>query len=105
MPVSSLSIFAKKYQALYNSVSCKASEFKLLKKTFTNDVNLRCKQDKCYFNYNVSVVQVKACILLLTQHKHDGSGEYSSNHIIWGTEKLHVLLSLLFKGMLVHGYC
>ena len=74
----------------------------MLKKTFTNDVNLRCKQDKCYFDHNVSVAQVKACVVLLKQHKHDCSGEYSSNHIILGPEKLHVLL---FKGMLVHGYC
>ena len=36
--------------------------------------------------------------------KDDGSIGFNSNHLLYGGRRLHVLLSLLFNLMLIHGY-
>ena len=47
---------------------------------------------------------VKTCISKLNSSKDDGNIGFKSDHIINGTHRLNVLLSLLFNTMISHGY-
>ena len=47
---------------------------------------------------------IKQCIHKLKPGKDDGDLGFKSDHIINGSHRLHILLSLLYNLMLVHGY-
>ena len=47
---------------------------------------------------------IKRCIKKLKPHKDDGNHEFKSDHIINGSNKLLLLLSVMFKAMLTHGF-
>ena len=47
---------------------------------------------------------IKQCIHKLKPGKDDGDLGFKSDHIINGSHRLHVLLSLLYNLMLSHGY-
>ena len=47
---------------------------------------------------------VKTCFSKLKSGKDDGDIGFKSDHIINGTHRLNVLLSLLFNTMFSHGY-
>ena len=47
---------------------------------------------------------VKTCISKLNSGKDDGDIGFTSDHIINGTHRLNVVLSLLFNTMISHGY-
>ena len=47
---------------------------------------------------------IKQCILRLKYGKDDGDLGFKSDHLINGSRRLHVDLSLLFNVMINHGY-
>ena len=47
---------------------------------------------------------IKQCILRLKSGKDDGDLGFKSDHLINGSHRLHVVLSLLFNVMVNHGY-
>ena len=47
---------------------------------------------------------IAQCIQQLKKRKGDGNYGFTSDHLIYGGHRLHVLLSLLFNVMLQHGY-
>lgn len=47
---------------------------------------------------------IQSCMLKLNRDKSDGNLGFNSNHLINGGHRLHVMLSMLFNSMLVHGY-
>ena len=47
---------------------------------------------------------ISHCIKQLKKGKSDGSCGFKSDHLINGGPRLHVLLSVLFNSMLIHGY-
>ena len=47
---------------------------------------------------------IKQCIHKLKPGKDDGDFVFKSDHIINGSHRLHVLVSLLYNLMLLHGY-
>ena len=51
---------------------------------------------------NITVQQVKKAVLELKQGKKEENGLYS-NHFMHGTDRLIVLITLLFNCMLIHG--
>ena len=53
---------------------------------------------------SLSVNDVKECVNSLKRGKHDGSTGYTSDHIIYGPDRLYVYLSLLFSSMVIHGH-
>ena len=63
-------------------------------------------------NHNINVFEkatisseiVKMCISKFNSGKNDGDIGFKSDHIINGTHRLNVLLSLLFNTLISHGY-
>ena len=47
---------------------------------------------------------IKSCISKLKAEKIDGDIGFNSNHLIHGSQRLYVMLSILFNVMLYHGY-
>ena len=47
---------------------------------------------------------IAQCIKRLKRSKSDGNYSFKSDHLINGGKRLHMLLSMLFKSMLIHGY-
>ena len=47
---------------------------------------------------------IKRCIKKLKPHKDDGTHGFKSDHIINGSHKLLLLLSIMFNAMLTHGF-
>ena len=47
---------------------------------------------------------IKSCISRLKADKTDGDIGFNSNHLIHGSQRLCVMLSILFNEMLYHGY-
>ena len=96
--------FTDKYNTLYNSVSYTEHDLNKL----TTDIESRI--DISYPNINdisnktpsISLQEVKNAILELKQGKKEENGLYS-NHFINGTDRLFVLITLLFNCMLIHG--
>ena len=47
---------------------------------------------------------IAQCIKRLKRSKRDGNYGFKSDHLINGGKRLHIVLSMLFKSMLIHGY-
>ncbi len=95
-----IKVFVNKYQSLYTSVP-------------TNDIELcsiYIKYMSLLYNYVKHDVQcitpstVSKCMLSLKKHKSDGGQGFNSNHLIYGGNRLNIIVSLLFNVMLTHGY-
>ena len=52
----------------------------------------------------ITVQHVMDAVKNLNRDKNDGSKGLSSNHIIYGTNRLYVILSLVMQAMIVHNY-
>ena len=53
---------------------------------------------------HINVNHVVNAVKMLNPGEGDGSKGFSSDHVIHGSHRLYVLLSLLFNAMLVHGF-
>ena len=90
--------FAEKYDMLYNSVGYSINDLNKL----TIDINTG-KDDKCGTHpSSINVLKVKDAISKLKLGKKEENGLFS-NHFIYGSDKLIVMIALLFNSMLVHG--
>ena len=47
---------------------------------------------------------IQRCIKKLKPHKDDGNYGFKSDHLINGSNKLFILLSIMFNAMLTHGF-
>lgn len=93
-------LFATKYEELYTSVP--------YDKNVMNDIisNVDCNlkhltETGCC--YRVTVNDIEKAVKKLKQGKQDGSQTFYSDHIIYGPQRLYVLLSILFTAMITHG--
>ena len=97
-------IFADKYKILYNTVSYDAHDLNRL----TDDIESRI-ENGCLNITNVDnqphiikIQEVKDAIYKLKQGKKEENGLFS-NHFKFGTERLFVMITLLFNCILTHG--
>ena len=91
-------IFAEKYDTLYNSVSFSQQDLCAL----TRDLASRITNAGTTNTHNISVQEVKKAIMKLKLGKKEECGLFS-NHFIYGSERLMIMITLLFNSMLVHG--
>lgn len=93
-------VFYQKYKTLYNSVPTSDSELceinQMLSVGLPNCNTSRISQ--------ITPELIRTCIAKLKPGKRDGSLGFSSDHLIHADKRLHILLSLLFKAIIIHGY-
>ena len=87
----------EKYRSLYNSVPTSDEELNAISTAINSNINPTS-------DVTITPAVVKNCIQKLKSGKGDGDYGFNSNHLINGTPRLYVLLSLLFNIMLIHGY-
>ena len=91
-------IFAEKYDMLYNSVSYNINDLN----TLTMDIAKRIENSRVNHSHTISVQEVKDALVNLKLGKKEENGLFS-NHFIYGSNRLIVMITLLFNSMLVHG--
>ena len=91
-------VFAEKYDMLYNSVSYNLNDLNRL----TMDISKRIDNSCANHSHLISVQQVKDALFKLKLGKKEENGLFS-NHFIYGSDRLIVMITLLFNSMLVHG--
>ena len=57
-----------------------------------------------YLDCIITPMLIKSCISKLKAGKTDGDIGFNSNQLIHGSQRLCVMLSILFNEMLYHGY-
>ena len=97
-------IFADKYKVLYNSVSYDEHDLNRLTVDIDSRIdigfqNIANLDNRSHF---ITVQEVKEAISKLKQGKKEENGLYS-NHFKLGTERLFVMITLLFNCILTHG--
>ena len=92
------SLFADKYDTLYNSVSYNMNEMNRLENEIKSHINIGCSDHI----YNIYLQEVKDGISKLKLEKKEENGLFS-NHFIHGSNRLLVVITLLFNSMLIHG--
>ncbi len=94
-------VFSKKYEELYNVVSYDRRQMAGLKSQLDR---LICDHDNSNCCHNVTVNDILSGVRHLKPGKHDGNKGHFSNHLLNGSARLHVYISLLFDSMLSHGF-
>ena len=89
-------LFLDKYKQLYNSVPYDAEEMRLIELEIDRQVNVSAV-------YGICVDELVKGIRSLKMGISDGEEGKSSDHSIYCTRILYVLLTLVFNSMLVHG--
>jgi hypothetical protein len=97
-------VFSSKFRCLYNSVSYKAEDMDSLKRDMDESIRGTCSNGTCTARHTFSAADVKSAIGHLKPNKSDGNVGHSTDHLIHGTHRLHVLLALLFSSMVSHGF-
>ena len=92
-------IFSSKYMELYNSVPYDVDEMKKIESRIMDRIG-DCSDD----DYSISVRDVIDAVARLKHSKSDGSEGLFSDHFIYGTNRLFVILSLLYSLFLSHGF-
>ena len=92
-------IFKNKYEALYTSVPPSDTELSSIYTEIDDIIH-------CYNVRDIIITpaHINTCISQLKNNKSDGHTGFNSNHLINGSIRVNVLLSLLFKAMLTHGH-
>ena len=91
-------IFADKYDALYNSVSYSQNDLSILMRNIDTQITNVCPNH----SHTITVKEVKNALAKLKLGKKEESGLFS-NHLIYGSDRLIIMITLLFNSMLVHG--
>lgn len=97
-------LFASKYETIYNSVSYNDNDMDALLHTIDSDIHAKCKSGGCTKSHRITPGEVSKCISNLKYGKHDGYLGHYTDHLINGTQRLHIMLSLLYSSMLIHGF-
>ena len=98
------SLFTEKFKDLYNSVGFDTDQFDKL----MSNINKRIQDYRSlvdqnqYVDYKVTVCDVQDAILKIKSDKKEENG-LNTNHFKAASHRLHVLLSLLFNSMMIHG--
>ena len=89
-------LFHDKYRLLYSSVPTDTKELDDLHNDLNNGITP---------NDHVMITPaiIRQCVSRLKSGKGDGDIGFRSDHIINGSQRLFIILSLLFNSMLVHG--
>ena len=87
-------IFAEKYDILYNSVSYNLNDLNRL----TTDIAKCIDNSGTNSSHTISVKQVKDALFKLKLGKKEENGLFS-NHFIYGSDRLIVMITLLFNSM------
>ena len=98
-------MFAEKYNRLYNSVPYNVNDMNCLQQSIDNQIESCCSCNKCYSSHIISVNDVSKAIQALKHGKTDGNFNQYSDHLLHGTHRLNVYISLMlmFQSMLNHG--
>ena len=88
-------MFLEKYRSLYNSVPTDENELNSLRDVIDSNIT-----EQIYITPDI----IRICISKLKAGKDDGDIGFKSDHIINGTYRLYVLLSLLYNWMFYHGH-
>ena len=97
-------IFADKYNILYNTVSYNTHDLNSLAADIDARIDNGCPNNANLsdHSHSITVQEVKDAICKLKQGKKEENGLYS-NHFKYGTERLYVMITLLFNCILTHG--
>ena len=76
-------------------------ELQSIEQEISQGISHSCVRGQCYYNHNVDINCVSTLIKLLNKGKSDGP--CTTDHLINGSGKLVVYLSLLFNCMIKHG--
>ena len=94
-------LFSSKFEQLYNSAGFDKDHMHLLKSRVDNLVSNMCMHENyenyghnCHQQHGINVDDLKKCVNCMKHGKKEKHG-ISSNHIIYGTEKLFKALTLL----------
>ena len=93
-------LFHEKYQTLYNSVPTSDSDLSNIKNTLVE----RLHPSEVSNLDHVTPKLICRCIGTLKPGKGDGSEGFRSDHLINAGKSLNVLLSLLFRAIVIHGH-
>ena len=96
------SVFADNYKSLYNSVSFSPGEMCNLEIEISQLISDKCCTGACKSPHAISGESVREAIGYLKADKCDGI--LSNNHILNGCSQLVIHLSMLFSGMVRHGF-
>ena len=97
--------FADKFSSLYNSVSYDNDDISSCSKDTDSDIVNNCSRGFCDKNMKtINVHNVTVALRTLNAGKKDGTFNLLTDHLIRGTCRLWVLLSLLFSSMCIHGF-
>ena len=88
-------LFLEKYRSLYNSVPTDENELNSLRDVIDSNIT-----EQIYITPDI----IRICICKLKAGKDDGDIGFKSDHIINGTHRLYVLLSLLYNLMFYRGH-
>ena len=91
-------IFCNKYKTLYNSVGYDIQDMTKLETEIDKLVKVESNKPL----KSLSVKQIKDAIGSLKLGKKEENGLFS-NHFVYGSDRLIVILTLLFNSMIVHG--
>ena len=97
-------IFSQKYNNLYNSVGYSKRDMDMLRKDIDSRITKGCdiNIEKPDHNHSITVNDVMKAVEQLKSDKKEENG-LNSNHIKYGTNRLFVIIALLFNCMLSHG--
>ena len=97
-------IFGDKYEALYNSVSYNNHDMNKIYKEIETRIENGCPDSHIQSNHahSITVKEVKEAAMMLKLGKKEENGLFS-NHFKYGSERLYIILTLLFNSMLSHG--
>jgi hypothetical protein len=97
-------VFASKASVLYNIVSYDQTEMDSLSRAMDQDVICKCVNGKCYHSHNVSVHDICFAVKSLKKGKSDGNNDQTTDHLIYGSQRLFTYLALLFTSMIHHSF-
>ena len=88
-----------KYKNLYTSLPTNEVDFNQIDSVIIDRLN-------CIYYLDCIITQmiITSCISKLKTDKPDGDIAFNSNHLIHGSQRVDVMLSMLFNAMLYHGY-
>ena len=94
-------IFAEKYRSLYNSVGYHSQDLDRLLNDIEQRIDTGCPISSKHV-HTITVYEVKEATRLLKSGKMEENCLYS-DHFKAGSDRLFVILTLMFNCMLVHG--
>ena len=97
-------IFSDKYDALYNSVSYDNHDMNKLYREIETCIANKCPNNLVQLipRQSILVKELKDAIMSLKLGKKEENLLYS-NHFKYGSERLFILITLIFNSMLYHG--